>query len=279
MSHGSAVRRRRLDGVGRSYTDKDLKILWGAHAICAYPGCNERLVLPANALDAQAVIGKICHIVAHSDEGPRADPSFPAERREDPDNLILLCGTHHDMVDVHPNTYSIADLKRWKREHEAWVETTLSDAVIALTFDELDQIASGLIARPPGAEGSLEPPTPPQRKMRHNQLSPHVAQYYQQGQLRFGDIERYIAEAHEWNDEFSERLIAGFRAQYDAFWDRGLRGDDLYIGLADWASGGALAPFPRKAAGVAILSYLFHTCDVFEREPEDAAPSETPAAE
>jgi len=77
--------------------------------------------------------------------------------------------------------------------------------------------------------------------------------------------------AHEWNDEFAERLVAGFRAQYDELWHRGLRGDDLYIALADWASGGPLAPFPRKAAGVAIISYLFHTCDVFEREPQDAA--------
>lgn len=257
--------------MGRSYGDKDLKILWGAHAICAFPGCTTRLVQPATESDPQVVIGIICHIVAHSDDGPRGDASFPKERREDPDNLILLCGAHHDLVDGQPNSYTIEDLKRWKRDHEAWVEATLSDAVIALTFDELDQIASGLISRPPGPEGSLLPPTPPQRKMRHNQLSPLVAQYYQQGQLRFGDIERYIADAHEWNAEFSDRLVAGFQEQYDRLWNRGLRGDDLYIGLADWAAGGALATFPRTAAGVAILSYLFHTCDVFEREPTDAS--------
>lgn len=255
--------------MGRSYTDKDLKILWGAHAICAHPTCNAKLILPATATDKEAVIGKICHIVAHSNVGPRGDPSFPASKREDPENLILLCGTHHDMIDVQPNSFTIADLKGWKHDHEEWVEATLSDAVIALTFDELDQVAASLMSQPPGNELPIEPPTPPQRKMRHNELTPHVAQWYRVGQLRFADIESYIAEAHAWNDQFSERLIAGFQEHYDVLWNRGMRGDDLYIGLAEWASGGALASFPREAAGVAILSYLFHTCDVFEREPDE----------
>jgi hypothetical protein len=224
--------------VGRSYTDKDLKIMWGVHATPDSP---------------QAVIGKICHIVAHSDIGPRGDPGYPPEKREDPENLILMCGTHHDVIDVQPNDYTTADLRRWKRERDEWFETRLSDAVVALTFAELDQVTTGLISTPPGAEGSLNPPTPPQRKMRHNGLSPQIAQFYQVGQLRFGDIEAYIAQAHDWNSEFGERLTAGFREQYATLWDRGLRGDDLYVGLAD---------------GVAIVSYLFHTCDVFEREPD-----------
>jgi hypothetical protein len=105
--------------------------------------------------------------------------------------------------------------------------------------------------------------------MRHNDLTVAVAHYYTVGQLRFLDIEAFIATATGWDLDFGERLKAGFRAQYDALWQRGARGDDLYIALASWATGGSLASFPRQAAGVAILSYLFHVCDVFEPEPTD----------
>jgi hypothetical protein len=260
---------RILRQMGRSYSEKDLKILFGAGRMCAFPGCHQWLVVPATDSDPEQVIGKICHIVAHSDDGPRGDPEFPEADREKPDNLILLCGTHHDMIDVQPNTYSSADLRRWKMDHEHWVVTTLSDAVVALTFAELEAVAAGIVAQPPGLPDDLLLPTPPARKMRHNGLTALVAQYYVVGQLRFVDIERFIGDAGAWDPAFGERLAAGFRSQYDEFWARGLRGDDLYIALASWASGGVLAGFPRQAAGVAILSYLFHICDVFERAPDE----------
>jgi len=185
------------------------------------------------------------------------------------ENLILLCGTHHDLVDVQPNSYTSDDLRRWKDEHEQWVAATLSDAVVALTFAELEAVAQNLVSLPPAAGSDLVLPTPPARKMAHNGLTVKVAQYYRTGQLRFVDIERFIADSSAWDQDFGERLRAGFREQYDVLWARDLRGDDLYVALADWASGGGLAPFARQAAGVSILSYLFHVCDVFEREPSN----------
>jgi hypothetical protein len=257
--------------MGRSYTDRDLKLLWGAAARCAFPGCKKKLIVPATENDEQQVIGIISHIVAHSDNGPRGDPNFPSEDRDKPENLILLCGTHHDMVDVQPNSYSPGDLLRWKTEHETWVDANLSDAVVALTFGELEAVASALVASVPPGEQQIDLPTPPARKMSHNGLSAAIAHYYRIGQLRFADVERFISDSASWDLDFGERLKAGFQTQYEIFWERGRRGDDLYIALANWSSGGPLAEFPRQAAGVAILSYLFHVCDVFEPEPSNAA--------
>jgi hypothetical protein len=255
--------------MGRSYTEADLKVLWGAHAICAFPDCKRNLVVKATEHDDAKTIGKICHIIAQNDEGPRGDTNFPAADRDKPENLILLCGTHHDVIDVQPNTYTADEIRRWKADHESWIETTLSDAVVALTFKELEQVTASLLATPPDGSGDLTPPTPPARKMQHNSLTQSIATYYQMGQLRFHDIEAFINDATGWDVAFGDRLKAGFVAQYDAFWDRGLRGDDLYIALAQWAAGGSQAAFDRQAAGVAILSYLFHVCDVFEPEPQD----------
>src|SRR4051794_9931599 len=124
--------------MGRNILESDMKVLWGAQAMCAFPGCRRPLILAATDHDPARVIGKVAHIVAHSDEGPRGDANFPATDREKPDNLILLCGTDHDRVDVQPNTYTSDDLRRWKREHEEWARDALSDALAAVTFAELD---------------------------------------------------------------------------------------------------------------------------------------------
>lgn len=259
--------------MGRNYSVADIKVLWGAQSICSHPECDKKLVAKATEADEARTIGKICHIIAHSDDGPRADPDLPSERRNDADNLILLCGTHHDEVDVQPNTYTAPDLREWKENHEKWVEDTLSDAVVALTFAELEQVAKNLVATPPGQSDDLVPPTPPLRKMRHNTLTSAIATHFQIGQLRFHDVEAFINDQAGWDVDFGDRLKAGFDGQYEAFWDRGLRGDELYISLAEWSGGGVQAPLERKAAGAAILSYLFHVCDVFEPEPTDDPPN------
>jgi len=74
----------------RKITDQQLKILWGIGAVCAFPGCGQWLVQAASANDRAAVVGQLAHIVAHSDQGPRADPSYRPERRNLAENLILL---------------------------------------------------------------------------------------------------------------------------------------------------------------------------------------------
>lgn len=54
------------------------------------------------------------HIIAHSDGGPRADPSLPAELRNDPENIVLLCPLCHTMADKAPESYPTDSLSRRK---------------------------------------------------------------------------------------------------------------------------------------------------------------------
>jgi len=253
--------------VARSYSQRDLKLLWGANAKCAFPDCRAPLVAPATESDDAQVVGKIAHIVGHSDDGPRGDPDFPPSEREKPDNVLLLCGNHHDLVDVQPNTYTVDDLRRWKADHAAWAERALSEAVVALTFKELEQVSAALVSTPPGPPSDLTPPTPPAEKMSHNDLTHEIATYYQIGQLRFADIETFISDTSAWDPTFGARLKAGFQERYAELREKGLRGDDLYVALVNWASGGS-ADLPRQAAGVAIVSYLFHVCDIFDPVPQ-----------
>ncbi|MDA1283139.1 MAG: SAVED domain-containing protein [Chloroflexi bacterium] len=106
----------------RNVTERDKIILWGRSAArCNHPGCKQFLVEPASTKDTDATFGQAAHIVAHGKTGPRADPAFDSKLKDIYDNLILLCGNHHAIVDKQPNTYTVDHLRTWKEEHETWV--------------------------------------------------------------------------------------------------------------------------------------------------------------
>jgi tetratricopeptide (TPR) repeat protein len=106
--------------VARSYSQRDIKLLFAlSRNRCAYPGCDNPIVADATEFDDAAVVGQIAHIVASSGRGPRGDPTFPPEQLDREPNLLLLCGHHHALVDAQDATYTVEQLRAWKREHVA----------------------------------------------------------------------------------------------------------------------------------------------------------------
>lgn len=94
---------------------KTVKILYATSGgICAFPGCNTRLVDSASG----ALLGEMCHIAAASKGGPRYDLSLSDIDRSESDNLIILCPTHHSLIDQDPHNYSVGKLRLMKVEHE-----------------------------------------------------------------------------------------------------------------------------------------------------------------
>lgn len=105
--------------MGRNIPDREMKTLIAlSGGICAFPGCDERLVAPGNQQDAAAFLGEMAHIVANSRQGPRGDSPLSDEQRDQHTNLLLLCGDHHKTIDSQPLTYSVSVLRRMKEDHE-----------------------------------------------------------------------------------------------------------------------------------------------------------------
>jgi RES domain len=116
----------RETNVPRRYPLGDIKILWALSAgRCCFPGCREICIAPATSESNAAALGDIAHVVAHSPTGPRGDENFPEEALDTYANWILLCPTHHRLVDSQPLTYDVGTLLQWKREHETWVTRQL----------------------------------------------------------------------------------------------------------------------------------------------------------
>lgn len=114
-------------GGSRNYTKPTLKVLFALSGNrCAHPECNQTLVESATE-DSEAVpIADICHIYASAENGPRGKSDLTQQELNSPDNLILLCPTHHRIVDRQHESYPAETLKEWKRKHESEVRQKLS---------------------------------------------------------------------------------------------------------------------------------------------------------
>lgn len=82
---------------------------------CAVPNCKEFLVDHSGAM-----LGKIAHIHAAEKGGPRFNADMTNDQRRAFENLLLVCGKHHDIIDYQPNvkTYTAEELRKYKAEHE-----------------------------------------------------------------------------------------------------------------------------------------------------------------
>lgn len=250
--------------AARKYPVSDVKLLWGlAAARCSFQDCRVECVEQATEQDQAVVLGKIGHIVAHSEDGPRGDPEFPIELRDQYRNWILLCGTHHDVVDGQPNTYTIADLRNWKTKHEDWVRERLSAEIPSVGFAELEIVTKGIIAAPLPEDLSYTL-TAPHEKLNRNGLTERVNLYVTIGFSKVREVADFVNVGGRLYPDFGEKLKAGFVNKYNELKGQGIEGDALFEALHQFASGQS-HDFRRQAAGLAVLMYLFEICEIFER--------------
>lgn len=96
---------------------------------CEFPGCNKQLWRDGLTLKEDN-FGEMAHVIAQSPDGPRGDGKLSTTHATDFENLMLLCATHHKLVDgKNKNDYPSDTLKAYKQEHERRIQlqTSLSD--------------------------------------------------------------------------------------------------------------------------------------------------------
>lgn len=99
--------------------------LWAkAGGRCEYRGCNASLVGDLIARNEDGLYGFMAHVVADSPDGPRGDPVRSPLLAKDLANLMLMCATHHKLVDVvAPGDHPESVLLEMKKAHEERIET------------------------------------------------------------------------------------------------------------------------------------------------------------
>jgi len=241
----------------RKIPDKDLKILWGLSAgRCAFPDCKTECIIEPKENDPHAIIGKIAHIYAHSNNGPRSNSTLTKKERDSYSNWILVCSNHHDEIDRQPDHYSAVKLIEMKESHEKWVKETLSNTMPDVGFTELETIIKSISLNSNGSSDSLLL-IPPREKIKKNSLSSKVEQYILTGMIKSKEVGDFICAISKIVPSIPEQIISSFVSEYTRLkHDEELNGDDLFEALWSFASSGSM-DFIRRSAALAILVNLF----------------------
>jgi len=146
---------------------------------CAYPGCDQPLMQADGVL-----VGEIAHIEAALPDGARFNGAMTNNERRAEGNLILMCATHHTVIDSNAQAWTVEKLHKLKQDHESiytgavdqlrgqlgditegtkWTSpTTLSAVLGAVPADEMpsnlevvERFASRLARLPVGARSIL----------------------------------------------------------------------------------------------------------------------------
>lgn len=112
------------------------------------------------------------------------------------------------------------------------------------------------------------PLTPPSaRKLEFNQLSRETAEYLRMGRLREKLVGQYLA-AHP-SPGLGEEIAQGCRTRYASLRGTGQPPDMIFGELWRWVGGLHFHSPEHLAAVLAVLSYLFESCDIFENPPDE----------
>ena len=248
----------------RSIRWADRALIWSrSGGVCCFPECNVMCVEEANNINPSAIIGQIAHIHSKSNAGPRANPFLCDQQRDAYPNLILLCPTHHRLVDARENSYTVDELRRWKTESETRFRDYLAQEMVSVTFAELETITQALVNSGPTPSSSISV-IPPQEKMTRNGLTEATGHLFSIGLIHSSQVQLFVETMSGLDSTFIGRLTSGFVNEYQRNVQNGLDGDSLFEAMRLF-SAQRRSNIRHQCAGLAVLIYLFERCEVFEQ--------------
>lgn len=149
---------------------KSIKILWSsAGGRCAFPDCWQRLSFHEAEDVAPYTLGEMAHICGEKPGANRHDSSQNETARDSYENLILLCPTHHSLIDRKENerVYTVALLHEMKSNHEARVLDRL-DSISVPTRESVARTIFPLLEENRQSWGQYGPMSELARSQPHN---------------------------------------------------------------------------------------------------------------
>ena len=235
--------------------------------LCALKGCGKPLTSEGDKSDP-AIIGEAAHIFGENPGSEKKKPSaryradMTDEERNHYNNLIYLCPTCHTKIDKQEEDFPADNLFQVKLEHEQWVEEQLDVGMSDVGFAELE-IAAKAIASGNHVQNSDLTVIPPEDKLEKNNLTLVSRSYISMGLSRSAEVTNFLAQMSQIDDDYPIKLKDGFSEKYLELAKR-LDGDDLFMAMLKFAHNG-FSDFKQQAASLALLSHLFHLCEVFEK--------------
>jgi hypothetical protein len=129
-----------------------------------------------------------------------------------------------------------------------------------LSFEPLAKVLVTIRGRDPEPLDRIDPVSP--KKLEANKLSAAAADYLRLGRQREHLVQQYF-EKHP-NPTFGEEVATAFRDEYHRLREDGLETSTIFVALQEFAGGSTRGDTEHEAAVLAVMSYLFERCDIFE---------------
>jgi hypothetical protein len=115
-----------------------------AEGTCYFPGCQVAIIAVVEGHPVVAV--EVAHICGAKDGSARYDPAMTDEQRAAFDNLVLLCTSHHKLVDrIEPEKYPVEALREWKAANEPGGLAAMARQVTAANLEAiLEQVVEAV---------------------------------------------------------------------------------------------------------------------------------------
>ena len=198
---------------------------------------------------------------------------------------------HNDTRGLPPSSIRLIDQLRQRYPQvsiEVWTEAELHELASRLPLEH-QQAVFGFAPSRTGVETLMladlkpvidalqrtdpepgqEPLTPPSvDKLARNSLSDDAAGLLRVGRRKEALVETWFRKSP--NAELGERIAEAFRRRYAQLKESDRSADEIFMHLQQYAGSGG-EPKQQNAA-LAVLSYFFERCDIFE-DPEDESDS------
>ncbi len=133
-----------------------------------------------------------------------------------------------------------------------------SDAGAVAPDDVAEVVRHIQQVEPKAGEESIRPPSVD--KIQKNHLSRDVLELLKAGKRKDHLVKAYFETHH--HPDFGEKVAEAFRHRYRSLKETERSPDDIFVGLQRFVGGRGSAR--RQVAALAVLSYLFDRCDIFE---------------
>ena len=237
------------------------------------PGCGVELAMDSKS-GTPVNVGEVAHIAGeHAGKGgssrksARYDPTMTEADRNHYDNLIYLCANCHTIIDAIPvgeRDFPTSRLREIKVAHEQERRNAIMDAIATVGFPELEEATRWVMNAPPRDEAVDFSLLAPEEKLRRNSLSDGSRAIITMGLGVSREVGHYIQTVTQTEPDFPDRLKYGLLQEYARLRKEGHAGDDLFDLMVGFVQRG-FTDQARKAGGIAVLTYMFEACEIFER--------------
>ncbi|MFL4474570.1 ABC-three component system protein [Paeniglutamicibacter sp. MACA_103] len=188
--------------------------------------------------------------------------------RSSADNLIFLCGTHHDVIDSQLDHHTVEYLRHAKASHEARLSRAVRHALGEIGYADLEMVCR-VIGSVPSDSGRIDVPLAIFEKVALNGLSVATQAKIGDGLAQAGRVAEFVEFQSRNAPQFGVRLASRFKASYYHGISDGLGPDDVFENILFHAyeNSGPVDTPSSRAAALAVVSFLFERCEIFEHEP------------